>query len=69
PSSGLAWKHSIDVGAGVIDADYKGPMGVSLFNDRIVQLIIERVMSSIVLEVEDFEPPTTLSGIYPYGQG
>eukprot|EP00257_Ricinus_communis_P015320 XP_015573206.2 LOW QUALITY PROTEIN: deoxyuridine 5'-triphosphate nucleotidohydrolase [Ricinus communis] len=32
PRSGLAWKHSIDVGAGVIDADYRGPVGVILFN-------------------------------------
>ncbi len=24
PRSGLAWKNSIDVGAGVIDADYRG---------------------------------------------
>lgn len=24
PRSGLAWKHSIDVGAGVIDEDYRG---------------------------------------------
>ncbi|KAK1353395.1 hypothetical protein POM88_052530 [Heracleum sosnowskyi] len=51
PRSGLAWKHSIDVGAGVIDADYRGPVGVILFNysdvdfevkagDRIAQLII-----------------------------
>lgn len=23
PRSGLAWKHHIDVGAGVIDADYR----------------------------------------------
>ena len=28
PRSGLAWKHSIDVGAGVIDADYRGHIGV-----------------------------------------
>ncbi|KAK1396227.1 hypothetical protein POM88_006090 [Heracleum sosnowskyi] len=51
PRSGLAWKHSIDVGADVIDADYRGPVGVILFNysdvdfevkagDRIAQLII-----------------------------
>ncbi|KAK1399145.1 hypothetical protein POM88_009008 [Heracleum sosnowskyi] len=51
PRSGLAWKHSIDVGAGVIDADYRGPVGVILFNysdvdfevkagDMIAQLII-----------------------------
>lgn len=24
PRSGLAWKHFIDVGAGVIDSDYRG---------------------------------------------
>ncbi|GMH22870.1 hypothetical protein Nepgr_024713 [Nepenthes gracilis] len=54
--SGLAWKHSIDVGAGVIDADYRGEVGVILFNhldvdfavkvgDRIAQLIIEKIMT------------------------
>jgi dUTPase len=32
PRSGLAWKHSIDVGAGVVDEDYRGPVGVILFN-------------------------------------
>ena len=32
PRSGLAVKHFIDVGAGVIDADYRGPVGVLLFN-------------------------------------
>ena len=52
PRSGLALKNSIDVGAGVIDHDYTGPVGVILFNhgntdfnikegDRIAQLIIE----------------------------
>lgn len=54
PRSGLAAKHSIDVGAGVIDADYRGPLKVLLFNlgetdfgveagDRVAQLIVERV--------------------------
>ena len=28
PRSGLAWKHSIDAGADVIDADYGGPVRV-----------------------------------------
>ncbi|CAN1163664.1 Deoxyuridine 5'-triphosphate nucleotidohydrolase, partial [Linum perenne] len=66
PRSGLAWKHSIDVGAGVIDADYRGPVGVILFNysdvefevkegDRIAQLIIERIITPEVLEVEDLD--------------
>lgn len=32
PRSSLAWKHHIDVGAGVIDEDYRGPLGVVLFN-------------------------------------
>ena len=54
PRSGLAVKHGIDTGAGVIDADYRGPVKVLLFNfsdvdfainegDRIAQLVIERV--------------------------
>ena len=32
PRSGLAAKHSIDVGAGVIDCDYRGEVKVLLFN-------------------------------------
>ena len=32
PRSGLAAKHSIDVGAGVIDSDYRGEVKVLLFN-------------------------------------
>lgn len=66
PRSGLAWKHSIDVGAGVIDADYRGPVGVILFNfsdqdfaikagDRVAQLILERIVTPEVLKVEDLE--------------
>ena len=53
PRSGLAWKHHVDVGAGVIDPDYRGNVGVVLFNhaaadlpvrrgDRVAQLILER---------------------------
>lgn len=67
PRSGLAWKHSIDVGAGVIDADYRGPVGVILFNhsdtdfevkvgDRVAQLIIEKIVTpNVVTEVEDLD--------------
>ena len=54
PRSGLAWKIFINVGAGVIDEDYRGNVGVVLFNHakadfnvakgyRIAQLICERI--------------------------
>jgi deoxyuridine 5'-triphosphate nucleotidohydrolase len=54
PRSGLAAKHMIDVGAGVIDSDYRGEIKVVLFNhgledfkitagDRIAQLILEKI--------------------------
>jgi len=54
PRSGLAVKNFIDVGAGVIDADYRGQLKILLFNhadadfevkegDRVAQLILERV--------------------------
>lgn len=66
PRSGLAWKHSIDVGAGVIDYDYRGPVSVILFNysdtdfhikegDRIAQLILEKIATPEVLEVDSLD--------------
>lgn len=53
PRSGLAAKHAIDVGAGVVDADYRGEIKVVLFNhgrtpfsvrrgDRIAQVVLTR---------------------------
>ena len=66
PRSGLAVKHFIDVGAGVIDSDYRGAVGVVLFNhsaddfhikhgDRIAQLIIEKISTPAVVEVDDLD--------------
>ena len=62
--SGLAVKHMIDTGAGVVDADYRGPVGVVLFNfgptdftidkgDRIAQLILEKVSMVPAVQVEE----------------
>lgn len=66
PRSGLAWKNSIDTGAGVIDSDYRGNIGVILFNhsndpfkvvagDRIAQLIFEKILIVDFDEVENLD--------------
>ncbi len=66
PRSGLASKHFIDTGAGVIDSDYRGQVKVLLFNhaetdfevkegDRVAQLIIERIYTPEVVVVEELE--------------
>ena len=66
PRSRLALKKFIDVGTGVIDADYRGEVGVILFNfgeedfvvnmgDRIAQLIFEKIKTLIVKEMNELE--------------
>ena len=91
PRSGLAAKHFIDTGAGVIDEDYRGNVMVLLFNhssvdfkgrlpgefmrlereypplnlqnvchavnkgDRIAQLVLEKIATPEVVEVEDLD--------------
>ncbi|XP_031227605.1 deoxyuridine 5'-triphosphate nucleotidohydrolase, mitochondrial [Mastomys coucha] len=73
PRSGLAVKHFIDVGAGVIDEDYRGNVGVVLFNfgkekfevkkgDRIAQLICERVFYPDLEEVQALDDTERGSG-------
>lgn len=41
PRSGLAWKNSINVGAGVVDEDYRGEVGVILFNHSNTDFVIK----------------------------
>ncbi|KAG1857170.1 dUTP pyrophosphatase [Suillus tomentosus] len=73
PRSGLASKFMIDTGAGVIDADYRGVVFVLLFNlsdkdfqveegDRIAQLIIERIYTPDVMEVENLDETSRGAG-------
>lgn len=63
PRSGLALNHHIDIGAGVLDEDYRGNVGVVVFNhsdkefvvkrgDRIAQLICEQILYPELLEVK-----------------
>ena len=73
PRSGLALKRFIDVGAGVVDHDYRGEVGVVLFNhgdqefqvkmgDRIAQLILEKIDTPIVEEVQGLDQTVRGSG-------
>ena len=66
PRSGLALKHHIAVGAGVIDRDYRGNVGVILFNhsseifyirkgDRIAQLICEQIAEPKLQELASLD--------------
>jgi dUTP pyrophosphatase len=38
----LAWKNFIDVGAGVIDEDYRGEIGVVLFNHSQEDFLVKK---------------------------
>lgn len=64
PRSGMAYKHGIDVFAGVIDSGYRGDVGVILYNsqysdynvekgDRIAQLVLQKVEDFELVEVSD----------------
>ncbi|KAF7698711.1 deoxyuridine 5'-triphosphate nucleotidohydrolase, mitochondrial isoform X2 [Silurus meridionalis] len=66
PRSGLAAKHFIDVGAGVVDEDYRGNVGVVLFNfgketfevkrgDRVAQLVCERICYPDLQELQTLD--------------
>lgn len=76
PRSGLSFKNGIDIGAGVIDEDYTGPVGVLMVNNgtvpfevkkgnRIAQLLLERVSQPEVEEVEEL--PRTERGAKGFG--
>ncbi|BHF79005.1 hypothetical protein SprV_0602212200 [Sparganum proliferum] len=76
PRSGLALKHGIDVGAGVVDQDYRGNIGVILFNfgdeefqvkkgDRIAQLVCEKIFLPRLVEQDQLDE--TVRGANGYG--
>ena len=62
----MAWKRSVDVGAGVVDRDYRGEIKVLLCNlgkdpveikvgDRVAQLIVEKIYNPLVEVVPELE--------------
>ena len=64
PRSGLTFKYGIQIGAGVVDSDYTGEIKVIMFNhgendfniktgDRIAQLILEKILTNELEEVEE----------------
>lgn len=64
--SGLSVLHGIEVGAGVIDADYTGVLDVVLFNhndmpyeveigDRIAQLICEKIEYPVIVVCQNLD--------------
>lgn len=67
PRSGLAYKHGLDVFAGVIDAGYRGDIGVILYNsklnqhykikkgERIAQILFQKVEGFDLVEVETLD--------------
>lgn len=77
PRSGLSAKHSIDIGAGVVDWDYRGEIFVCFINngnkdycvksgDRVAQLIPERITRfAQIIEVDSHN--NTSRGVGGFG--
>lgn len=76
PRSGLALRYNLDVGGGVIDADYRGDIIIILFNhgpqnfhvhigDRIAQLICEKISYPNIIETKSLRE--TIRGINGFG--
>lgn len=78
PRSGFSWKKHTDIGAGVIDADYRGNVGVVIFNhsdeditvcqgDRVAQLILEKCSTPDVEDVGEDDLDETNRGEEGFG--
>jgi len=74
--SSLSLRHGIEVGAGVIDTDYRGEILVVLYNhgfenytikkgDKIAQLILEKIITPEVVQVDELDD--TVRGFGGFG--
>ena len=79
PKSGLAYRQSLHVGAGVLDCDHQGEVQVLLFNfsahpyqvrrhEPIAQLIVERIYRPPIYLVHQFTR-SSARGTYGFGSG
>ena len=74
PRSGLAFKHGIDIMAGVIDSDYRGEIGAILYNtdksksfhirigDRISQIIFEKYYTFDIVKTDEISKTSREAG-------
>ena len=78
PRSSLAWRSGVDVGAGVVDSDYRGEIKVMLFNhsdstfyyskgDRVAQLIVTKIESPDITEIALDDANNTVRGSGGFG--
>ena len=76
PRSGLTWNTHTDVAAGVIDRDYRGAIGIVIFNHSDAEVVITRGMkcAQLIIEVcltpeveEVSELPETMRGAGGFG--
>jgi dUTP pyrophosphatase len=79
PRSGLAFRNGIDVGAGVVDGDFRDEVRVLLFNfsaeplevaagDRIAQIVFERMAAPDLVETDTLDETERTGGFGSTGR-
>jgi deoxyuridine 5'-triphosphate nucleotidohydrolase len=79
PRSGLALRSGIDVGAGVVDPDYRDELLVLLFNfggkpfevkagDRVAQIVFERIGEPEIVVTETLDATARMGGFGSTGE-
>tara|TARA_Y100000389_G_scaffold204246_1_gene255835 strand:+ start:26816 stop:27241 length:426 start_codon:yes stop_codon:yes gene_type:complete len=75
PRSGFSWHNHTNIGAGVIDEDYRGELKILVFNhsctelevkkgERIAQLVLERCSLANAICVESLDKTSRESGSF-----